>query len=201
LEKDMKLLLLILLAFVIGSIPFGAIIGKMKGVALRQAGSGNIGATNVLRTVGVWPALLTLLGDIAKGMAAVAIGKYFSGDTQMVGVIGFAAILGHTHSIFLGFRGGKGVATSIGVLLLYVPKAAIVTISIWLIVAVLTRYSSLGALVALGLLPISIVLFDFRTEKLIFSIMVAILILLKHSSNIKRLIKGEETRIGSGGSG
>jgi glycerol-3-phosphate acyltransferase PlsY len=196
--KLFPLVLLVLVAFVIGSIPFGAIIGKMKGVELRQAGSGNIGATNVLRTVGAWSAFLTLVGDIAKGMAAVAMGNYFSGDARMAGVIGFAAILGHTHSIFLGFRGGKGVATSMGVLLLYVPKAAIVTISMWLIVAVLTRYSSLAAIVALGLLPISTLLFDFGSEKLIFSIMVAILILLKHSSNIKRLIRGEETKIGGG---
>jgi len=193
----MKLLLLIVLAFMIGSIPFGTIIATVKGVALRQVGSGNVGATNVLRTIGVWPAVFTLIGDIAKGMAAVAIGKYFLGDTPIVGTIGFAAVLGHTHSLFLGFKGGKGVATSIGVLLLYVPKVAVITILIWIIVVSFTRYSSLGAIIALGLLPLSILLFDFGKEKLIFSILIAVLILLKHSTNIKRLVSGKEPRIGA----
>ncbi len=193
----MKLILLIVCAFMIGSIPFGTIIANMKGVALRQVGSGNIGATNVLRSIGVWPAVFTLLGDIAKGMAAVAIGKYFLGSTPLVWTIGFAAVLGHTHSLFLGFKGGKGVATSIGVLLLYVPKVAVVTILIWIIVVVLTRYSSLGAIIALGLLPISILVFDFEKEKFIFSILIALLILLKHNTNIKRLVSGREPRIGA----
>ena len=193
----MKLLLLIVLAFMIGSIPFGTIIANMRGVALRQVGSGNIGATNVLRAVGVWPAVFTLLGDIAKGMVAVAIGKYFLGDTPLVGTIGFAAVLGHTHSLFLGFKGGKGVATTIGVLLLYVPKVAVITILIWIIVVSFTRYSSLGAIISLGLLPLSILLFDSGKEKLIFSILIAVLILLKHSTNIKRLVSGKEPRIGA----
>ncbi len=192
----MKLFLLIILSFIVGSIPVGMIIARIKGVDLKKVGSGNIGATNVLRTMGKGSAIITLIGDITKGVIPVIAGKYFIGNIAMEGIIGLSAILGHNFSIFLGFRGGKGVATSIGVLLIYSPMAAIITIALWLITVLATRYSSLGAIISFGVLPICIYLFDYSTEKLITSIMITTLLILRHTANITRLINGTETKIG-----
>jgi len=191
----MKDILIFLLAFLIGSIPFGIIIAKAKGVDLKKVGSGNIGATNVLRSIGKYPALLTLLGDVLKGTAAVALGRYFGSGPVFEGLVGFCAILGHNFSLFLGFRGGKGVATSFGVLSFYSPQTALFTFIIWLIVVMTTKYSSLGALVSFGLLPLSIMFFDHK-NKIIIAVLITILIFMRHKDNIKRLISGTERKIG-----
>ncbi|MCX5717863.1 MAG: glycerol-3-phosphate 1-O-acyltransferase PlsY [Nitrospirae bacterium] len=221
LEKDkMMPALLITFAFILGSIPFGVIIAKAKGVDLKKIGSGNIGATNVLRSLGKRAALLTLLGDLLKGTAAVAIARIFvsgpgfyassasgggAGILQSVfsnpqatieGLAGLSAILGHSFSLFLGFRGGKGIATSIGVLVIYSPQVAMLTLIIWLIAALITKYSSLGAIVSFGLLPVNVFLFDPVRIKVLISAMITLLILVKHIGNIKRLIKGAEGKIG-----
>lgn len=192
----MKIALLIPFAFILGSIPFGIIIAKVMGIDLKKIGSGNIGATNVLRSLGKGPAALTLLGDIVKGTAAVAIGRYLSVGSAYEGIIGLSAILGHNFSLFLGFKGGKGVATSIGVLLIYSPQVAIFTLIIWLMVVLMTRYSSLGAIVAFGLLPVNVFLVDYSEMKLIISALITLLILLRHIGNIERLIRGTERKIG-----
>jgi glycerol-3-phosphate acyltransferase PlsY len=191
----MKDILIFLLAFLIGSIPFGIIIAKAKGVDLKKVGSGNIGATNVLRSIGKYPALLTLLGDVLKGTAAVALGRYFGSGPVFEGLVGFCAILGHNFSLFLGFRGGKGVATSFGVLSFYSPQTALFTFIIWLIVIMTTKYSSLGALISFGLLPLSIMFFDHK-NKIIIAVLITILIFMRHKDNIKRLISGTERKIG-----
>lgn len=193
-----KYVLLLFASFILGSIPFGIIVAKAKGVDLKKVGSRNIGATNVLRSLGKWPALLTLLGDVLKGTAAVAIGKYFGVGIVYEGLIGFAAILGHNFSIFLGFRGGKGVATSMGVLGIYSPKTALFTLVIWLVVVMFTKYSSLGALVSFGFLPFNILLFDGRS-KLSTAILITVFIFIRHRDNIQRLIKGTERRMGQRG--
>jgi glycerol-3-phosphate acyltransferase PlsY len=191
----MKYILLLIISFILGSIPFGIIIAKAKGIDLKKIGSGNIGATNVLRSLGKWPAVLTLLGDVLKGTAAIAIGRYFGVEQPVYeGLIGFSAILGHNFSIFLGFRGGKGVATSLGVLSIYSPKTALFTFIIWVMVVMFTRYSSMGALVSFGVLPISIFFDDKR--KLLVAFLITILIFIRHRDNIRRLIKGTERRIG-----
>ncbi|PIQ93868.1 MAG: acyl-phosphate glycerol 3-phosphate acyltransferase [Nitrospirae bacterium CG11_big_fil_rev_8_21_14_0_20_41_14] len=190
-----KYILLFITAFLLGSIPFGIIIAKAKGVNLKKVGSGNIGATNVLRSLGKWPAALTLLGDVLKGTAAIAIGRYLGAGPVYEGLVGFSAILGHNFSIFLGFRGGKGVATSLGVLSIYSPQIALFTFIIWLVVVIFTKYSSMGALVSFSLLPINILFFDGR-EKLFTAILITILIFIRHRDNIQRLIKGTERKIG-----
>lgn len=193
----MMLFLFISLSFVLGSIPVGQIIARIKGLDLRKAGSGNIGATNALRVMGKTPAILTMLGDVIKGVAAVAeAGHFFSGDPAMVGITGLSVIAGHIFSIFLGFKGGKGVATGFGVILVYSPKVALITLLIWLATAFITRYSSLGAIVAVVLLPVNLYLFDFNREKLIISIMITVLLMIRHFDNIGRLLKGTESRIG-----
>ncbi len=192
----MKLLLLIAGAFLMGSIPFGVVVASAKGVDLKRAGSGNIGATNVLRTMGRIPALLTLAGDVLKGAVPVLAARYFLNDPTAEGLVGLSAILGHNFSLFLRLRGGKGVATSIGVLLIYSPYAALATILIWLSVILATRYSSLGAIVSFGLLPLSLFLLDYTREKLVISFMITVLLMLRHADNIGRLIRGEEPKVG-----
>lgn len=187
---------LTIISFIIGSIPTGLLIAKAKGIDLRKVGSGNIGATNVLRAVGKEAALFTLLGDIVKGVVPVAIGKSFGFGVFDAGILGISAILGHNFSLFLKFKGGKGVATSIGVLLAFSPHAALFTITLWLLTARWTRYSSLSALIAFGLLPLSIYMLDYSKEKMIIAIAITVLIFIRHMANIKRLIQGTESKIG-----
>jgi glycerol-3-phosphate acyltransferase PlsY len=192
-----KIIFLIAVAFVLGSIPFGIITAKAKGIDLKKVGSGNIGATNVLRSLGKWPAILTLLGDILKGTLAVAMGKYAGVEPIFEGFIGMSAILGHNFSIFLGFRGGKGVATSIGVLLFYVPYGALLTVIIWAVVVLFTKYSSLGAIVSFTLLPLNVLLIHSQdTTKFFVSLLISVFIIIRHQDNIRRLMKGTERKIG-----
>jgi len=191
----MKHVVLLVISFILGSIPFGIIIAKAKGVDLKKVGSGNIGATNVLRSLGKWPAILTLLGDVLKGTAAVAIGRYLGVGPVYEGLAGISAILGHNFSLFLGFRGGKGVATSLGVLSIYSPQTALVTFIIWLVVVIFTKYSSLGAIVSFVLLPINILLFNGK-ERLLAAVLISILIIIRHRENIQRLMNGTERKIG-----
>jgi glycerol-3-phosphate acyltransferase PlsY len=162
---------------------------------LKKVGSKNIGATNVLRSLGKWSAAVTLLGDILKGTIAVALGRYFGAGPLYEGLIGLSAVLGHNFSVFLKFRGGKGVATSLGVLILYSLQTALFTFIIWLVVALTTRYSSLGSLVSFGLLPLSISLFDSK-EKLPVALLMTAFIFIRHHDNIQRLIRGTERKIG-----
>lgn len=210
--------LLIIISFVIGSIPTGLLIAQSKGIDLRKVGSGNIGATNVMRASGKKAAVLTLLGDIAKGAAVVGIAKtlpYFGFQTPdlrfeilhstifcsqlaLEGIMGISVILGHNFSLFLKFKGGKGVATSIGVLLVFSPYAALFTVILWFLVAIWTKYSSLSALVSFGLLPLNIYIFDYSKEKIIIAVAITILIFLRHTPNIKHLIKGTENKMGGG---
>lgn len=188
--------LLGVMSFLMGSIPVGLIIAKVKGVDLRKVGSGNIGATNVLRTIGKVPALITLAGDILKGFIPVVISSYFLAGSLHIGIIGIVAILGHDFSLFLRFRGGKGVATSIGVLLAYSPIVAIFTVLLWIVVVFMSRYSSMGAIVSFILLPLNIYVFDYSYEKFVISIFITILLLFKHRGNIGRLLTGQEPKIG-----
>lgn len=199
------------IAFLFGSIPFGLIFTKSKGIDLRSAGSKNIGATNVLRTAGKGPALLTLLCDILKGAVPVILCNYIiasitmaAGDTVMTsnakdfwgGLVGLAAVSGHIFSIFLSFKGGKGVATGLGVLAAYSPLAAGLMLLIWILVAAFTKYSSLAAITAVSALPVIFAFMDFSKIKIIFGILFAVLIIFKHKENIKRLIEGKESKIG-----
>jgi glycerol-3-phosphate acyltransferase PlsY len=180
--------------YLLGSIPFGLILAKLAGLGdLRQIGSGNIGATNVLRTGNKPLAALTLLLDLLKGTAAVWVGSHFGPYAAMAG--GLGAFLGHLFPVWLGFRGGKGVATYLGVLLGLYWQAAIVFAAIWLGVAVLTRYSSLAALVASAVSVIVLALFGQWPLSGLF-LLLTVLLYIRHATNIRRLTRGEETRIG-----
>jgi glycerol-3-phosphate acyltransferase PlsY len=188
------LVLALACGYLLGSIPFGLLLTKLAGLDdLRAIGSGNIGATNVLRTGHRGLAALTLLLDALKGTAAVLIGAYWGPDGVMLG--GLGAFLGHVFPVWLGFHGGKGVATYIGVLLgLYWPLG-IVFCALWLAVALATRYSSLAALVASACVPCLFALLgEWRLAALF--LLVTLLLFWRHAANIARLLSGEEGRIG-----
>ncbi len=191
----MKIIFLSIAAFVIGSIPTGLLIAGSRGIDLKQKGSGNIGATNVLRTTGRWPAVITLCGDILKGAAVVLLARHFEAGVLYEGVIGICSILGHNFSLFLKFKGGKGVATSLGVLGIYSPVTAFFSVILWLLTVITTKYSSLGALVAFGFLPVSMILFDTR-EKLPIALFMTLMMFIMHRENISRLVRGTELKIG-----
>jgi glycerol-3-phosphate acyltransferase PlsY len=192
----LKIILLSVAAFIIGSIPTGLIIARLKGIDLKQRGSGNIGATNVLRTAGKWPAVFTLCGDILKGAAAVLLARHFEAGILYAGIIGIFSILGHNYSIFLKLKGGKGVATSLGVLSVYSPLTALFTVVLWLLTVTITKYSSLGALVSFGILPLSMILFD-TGEKFPIALTMTLMIFARHSENISRLVRGTEPKVGN----
>lgn len=191
----MTFFLLSVVAFLLGSVPTGMVIAGARGIDLRRAGSGNIGATNVLRTTGRVAGLLTLFGDGVKGALAVLIARHFGIGVFHEGIVGIFAVLGHNFSLFLKFKGGKGVATSIGVLSIYSPQTGLITIIIWLMTAFITRYSSLGALVSFGILPVSAFIVDSRVKFPIFVFM-AMMIFIRHRENIVRLMAGTEPKIG-----
>jgi acyl phosphate:glycerol-3-phosphate acyltransferase len=191
----LKIILLSITAFLLGSVPTGLLIAKSKGIDLREKGSGNIGATNVLRTIGKGPALLTLCGDLLKGVAAVALARHFEAGVLLEGVTGVCSVLGHNFSLFLKGKGGKGVATSLGVLGIYAPLPALFTVVLWLVTVMMTKYSSLGALVSFGFLPLSMILFDTR-EKLPIALVLTVMMVIMHRENISRLFKGTELRVG-----
>ncbi|MCI2395416.1 glycerol-3-phosphate 1-O-acyltransferase PlsY [Aliiroseovarius sediminis] len=181
--------------YLLGSIPFGIVMARLFGLGdLRQIGSGNIGATNVLRTGNKPAALLTLLGDAGKGGAAVLIARaVFAEDAAQVA--GFAAFLGHCFPIFLSFKGGKGVATWLGTILALAWPVGLAACVTWLVVAVLFRISSLAALAAAALSPLWAALLGFAPYAGL-SVALAVLIFLRHRANIERLITGDEPRIG-----
>ncbi len=188
---------LVAIAYLAGSVPFGLLIARLKGnVDLRRVGSGNIGATNVLRAVGKGAAALTLVGDIGKGAAAVALARGLGAPSRILAAVALAAVLGHLFPIFLGFRGGKGVATTLGVVLAAMPVVGGLLILVWLLVAVVWRYSSLAALAAAAALPALAWLLDGRPVMVLFGVLSAALIFWRHRENIGRLRHGTEGRIG-----
>ncbi len=187
------MIVLIVIAYAIGSIPFGLLISKsMSGIDPRRAGSGNIGATNVLRVAGKRQAILTLLGDILKGAFPVCLAKYFVIEEQGILLVGFSAILGHIFPVLLKFKGGKGVAVSLGVFLAIAPKIAFIALIVWMGGVTLGKYSSIGALTAFGALPFIALLFKSDPGFLLFSFAVTAVVYFRHKENIIRLMRGEE---------
>ncbi|MCB5176805.1 MULTISPECIES: glycerol-3-phosphate 1-O-acyltransferase PlsY [Microvirga] len=198
-SDDSNLLLLgaLVFGYLLGSIPFGVIFTRMAGLGdIRKVGSGNIGATNVLRTGRKGLAAATLLGDALKGTAAVLIAGMWGAEAATAAALG--AFLGHLYPVWLGFRGGKGVATFIGILIGLSPLTALVFAAIWLGMAFAFRYSSLSALVASLASPIVLLLLDQPRMAGVAGIL-AILLWWKHSENIQRLLAGTEGKIGQKG--
>ncbi|MCR9086737.1 MAG: glycerol-3-phosphate 1-O-acyltransferase PlsY [Rhodobacteraceae bacterium] len=186
-----------LLAYLLGSVPFGIVIARLFGLGdLRQIGSGNIGATNVLRTGNKPAAALTLVLDAAKGAVAVLIARAALGE-DAAQIAGFAAFLGHCFPVWLGFRGGKGVATFLGTLIALAWPVGLAACATWLVVAALLRISSLAALVAAATAPVWALLLGHDTLAALCAAL-AVLVLLRHRPNIERLLAGTEPRIGKG---
>ena len=195
-------ILILIIGYLLGSIPCGLLVALgVKGIDPRRSGSGNIGATNVLRTAGKKEGLLTLLGDLGKGYLAVFLAlKFAQGGEVWVLAAGLSAVLGHLYSIFLRFRGGKGVATSLGVLLAIHPAVALATLGLWAAGFLTSKISSVGALIAFGMLPLTVALLQGAGYFLLFSVVVTLLIYFKHLENIQRLLKGSEGKIRVGNS-
>ena len=187
----------LVLGYALGSIPFGLILTRFAGLGdVRAIGSGNIGATNVLRTGRKGLAAATLLGDALKGTAAVLIARYLGEGPALAA--GFGAFLGHCFPVWLGFKGGKGVATFIGVLLAFSPPALGIFALIWLGLAFALKYSSLAALVASAATPLALWALGAPAQALLFLLM-GVLLWWKHAPNIRRLASGTEGRIGQKG--
>ena len=193
----MTLALTFVLAYLLGSIPFGLVITRAFGLGdLRAIGSGNIGATNVLRTGNKGAAAATLILDAGKGAVAVLVARHLAGESAAL-VAGFAAFLGHIFPVWLGFRGGKGVATFLGTMLALAWPVGIAACLTWLVTAFAFRCSSLAALVAAASTPLWLWLFG-RPDAIWLGVALAVLVFVRHHANIRRLLDGTEPKIGKG---
>lgn len=194
----LTLALAVIGGYLLGSIPFGLIATRLGGAGdIRQVGSGNIGATNVLRTGRKDLALITLLGDGGKGALAVLIARWLTHDNAaVIALAGGAAFIGHLFPVWLKFKGGKGVATFFGVLLAAAWPVGILAGLTWLAVAFIFRFSSLGALSASVLAPVYALVTGQPQPLVWLTVLMAVLIYIRHRDNIRRLLKGEEPRIG-----
>jgi glycerol-3-phosphate acyltransferase PlsY len=190
-------------AYLIGAIPIGFLIARAFGIGdIRRRGSGTIGATNVLRTAGKAPAILTLVGDVVKGVLAVIVGGVVAaGGPVGPAVAAVAAVVGNCWSVFLGFRGGKGVATGLGALLRTVPLATLAALPVFVAVVATTRYVSLGSLLAAACVPLGAVMLRYPGSYAVAALAVAVVVIARHHANIARLRAGTESRLGQARSG
>ena len=196
-EEELLWVLMAMAGYFLGAIPFGIVVSKAMGLPdPRTVGSENVGFTNVLRVSGTKAGVLTLLGDMGKGwVMGWAAMQWLTGETSIM-IVAMSPILGHIFSPFLGFKGGKGVATALGSVLGLSPSMGVLLLLIWLGAVAIWRYSSGGALAAFGLFPVVAIVNEQRQEFLVFSIIVSTLIWIKHKDNIVRLWKGTESKIG-----
>jgi len=194
----MKIALIIISCYLLGSIPFGYIVGKLfKKVDIREFGSGNIGATNAFRILGPSLASLVLLSDVGKGILSIYLVRFFSIDNLLIFTIaGLAVICGHDWSLFLGFKGGKGIATTFGVVFVLNPIISLLAVTVWVIVIIITRYASLSSIFAVISIFIFTILFKQPYEYIVFSAIVLILGIFNHKENIERLKSKKERKIG-----
>lgn len=192
-------LLALLLSYLLGSIPNGLWLCRaLWHVDLRQHGSHNIGATNAWRTLGKGPGFLVFFLDMLKGLLAVWLGEMLVGTPLVMILCGVLAIVGHSLSLFLRFHGGKGVATGLGVIFMLMPKVTVIVFLVWLLLVLATRYVSLGSIVAAALVPVLALVFGYPALYVAFGVLAAALIIVRHRSNITRLLNGTENRISAG---
>ena len=196
-NEELLSLLMTVFGYVLGGIPFGIVVSKALGLPdPRTVGSMNIGFTNVLRVSGKTAGILTLLGDFGKGWVCAWVAMHWLTVESYIMIVAFAPILGHMFSLFLGFKGGKGVATAVGVVLGLSPSIGLLLLLIWLGAVAIWRYSSGGALAAFACLPVVAIVNEQRQEFFIFSLIVSALIWIKHKDNIVRLWRGTESKMG-----
>ena len=184
------------ISYLLGSIPNGLILGKaIWGVDLRQHGSKNIGATNAWRTIGKAGGISIFALDFLKGAISAYLGLHLGGS-ELAGVLcGILAIAGHSWSVFLAFKGGKGVATGLGVIAALMPMVTLIVFAVWFAIVYFTGYVSLGSIVGAALVPILTLFFGLHTEFLILGLIAAVFIIYRHKSNIERLLNGTESKI------
>ena len=187
-------IILIICAYLLGSVPTGLLLAKAAGVDIRATGSGNIGATNVYRTLGRTVGVLTLVGDCLKGLVPVLVARWLGASDLVVAAVGLAAFLGHVYTVFLGFKGGKGVATALGVFLGVAPFAVLAALAVFVAVVWKWRYISLGSIVAAALIPLLVALITGKPLIVAMSLLIALLVVYKHKENIARLRAGTESR-------
>jgi len=192
----MKILALVL-SYLVGSIPTGVILGKLKGIDVRSAGSGNIGATNVARVLGKGKGVLTLLADAAKGFLPVFIALQLGFDHAAAAWVAAAAFLGHLYPIYLKFRGGKGVATALGALLMLAPLATVILMIVFGGVLLTSRIVSLGSIAAAAAAPVTLWLLSYPPPLIAMGAFLGAMVILRHHANIQRLLAGTEPRLGS----
>ncbi|MDD4721743.1 MAG: glycerol-3-phosphate 1-O-acyltransferase PlsY [Acidaminococcaceae bacterium] len=189
-----------IIGYVLGSIPCGFVFVKLIcGIDIRQYGSKNIGTTNVFRTVGARMASFVLLGDMFKGILAIILIKYFfAANLHLELVTAIAVLLGHNYSVFLGFKGGRGVATGLGLILYFMPDVSIFAFSVWLAIVFVTKYVSLASVLAAFLTPMASYYRGYPLELVAFATAACVFVIIRHYENIKRLIGGTETKIKQG---
>jgi glycerol-3-phosphate acyltransferase PlsY len=188
----------VVLAYLVGAIPVGYLVGRAFGISdIRRHGSGNIGATNVLRSVGRLPAVLTLVGDILKGAGAVALAAVWSGgDRRAAAAAAVAVIVGNCWSVFLGFRGGKGAATGLGAFLALAPWAALPAALVFVVVTATFRYVSLASIMAAACVPLGALVLGYPRASVLACVVAAAIVIARHHDNIARLTAGTERRLG-----
>lgn len=186
------------LAYLIGAIPVGLTIGLIRRVDVRKIGSGNIGATNVVRGLGLGFGLLVFAVDVLKGIGAVLLCGYLGAEGWLLGMAALFAVLGHCFSPYMGFKGGKGVATALGTLLALSPLVSLIVLGVWLVVALPTRLVSLASILAAVSMPIGFYVINPTSLEMVVPLAaLAITVLGRHNENIQRLLKGKENRFGS----
>lgn len=181
-------------AYLLGSIPTGLLLGKACGIDVRKEGSGNIGATNLYRTVGRKVGVLTLIFDCLKGFLPVLAAREFGLSAEYVAWVGLAAFCGHVFSVFLRFKGGKGVATALGVFLALSPLAVAIAVGVFLVLVFKWRYISLGSVTAATVMPLAVSLLGGGRMMIIVTALIAVIVIFKHHENIKRLVAGTENK-------
>lgn len=184
-------------AYLLGSLPFGVLVGRLwAGVDIRDHGSGNIGFANMLRVLGPLPGLLVLIGDVAKGAAGAYLGRTLTGSDLAALLAAVASVAGHNWSIFLRFRGGRGVNTTAGAFGYLAPQPILAAFTVWALVVILTRYVSLASIIAALTAPIFMWVFGYPYPYVAFMLLAAVFIVFRHRANIKRLLQGTESKIG-----
>lgn len=191
---DMMLAAACAAAYLLGSIPTGLLLGKACGIDVRHEGSGNIGATNLYRTAGRKVGVLTLIGDCLKGLVPVLAAHYYAPATDLAAWVGLAAFCGHVFSVFLRFKGGKGVATALGVFLALSPLAVAIALAVFLVLVLKWRYVSLGSVAAAAVMPLAVYVLHGGRAMLLVTGIVAAIVIVRHRANIKRLVDGTENR-------
>jgi glycerol-3-phosphate acyltransferase PlsY len=191
---DMTLVVACIAAYLLGSIPTGLLLGKIYGIDVRKEGSGNIGATNLYRTVGRKVGVLTLILDCLKGLVPVLVVRSMGLPAGLVALVGLAAFSGHVFSVFLCFKGGKGVATALGVFLGLAPLAVAIALGVFAALMLKWRYVSLGSITAAAVMPLAVLLLGNSRVVVLITTIIAAIVIVKHLENIKRLVSGTENR-------